>query len=101
MMEQNNLEHSEQVRDMQVLVKFTIYCEEVLQLAQRGLLNGLEASGSVLGFKRAIDEVLDIDILEPLYKEFSVALLGDSKDRVVAREYFRETARLYKEHGDF
>lgn len=95
----NTIENN--VEDMTAIINFTYYCNEILTQSQRGLLNGLEASGAVLGYKRAVNEVLDNDILGYVYDKFTIALLGDTKDREVAKEYFRTTTKLYKDAGGF
>lgn len=89
------------VNDMRAIIKFTLYCNRKLQEVKRGLTEPSEAIASVLGYKRAVNEVLDNDILGYVYDKFTIALLGDTKDREVAKEYFRTTTKLYKDAGGF
>lgn len=84
-------------QSVDVIIKFTIYVDEQISMLSRSYKTNCDVLEGVMGYKRAVDDLLGGDVLNYVYKQFITFYVGQPEARKDAREYFKNTARMYKD----
>lgn len=84
-------------QEMKAIVNFTIFVDAQLSSVERGFKSNNELIDSVMGYKIAVDDLLGRDVLSYVYDQFITFYAGMYEARAEARNYFKHTAKMYKE----
>ena len=87
-------------QEMQIIIRFTYYCDNLLKQVKRDMTSPEQAIQQAIGYNQAINSTVGGDRLVYVYQKLMGALIGTTEQQEEGREYFSNTAEIYKEYSN-